>query len=447
MGLFAKNPNETNYVGGKKHFLDVIKNRGGIDDLVYLNPEEDFNNNSVLIVNEAEEALFCKDGVIEQVFGGGRYELKTENYPFISRLTNSLSGGISTFNCKVYFVRMENSKPLRWGTSMPVQVYDAQYQMTADVGANGSYVIRVVDSKLLYVKLMGSRARAMTAGYVEQQLEDVVSEEIIDAVKGVMERSDRPVIAQVSNVKAVASQVRPVLADALAEYGLALERFSIAVLRILKNCEYLRLVNDVARQRQTQRVAITGRAEEQARAMAAFGESQVNPAWAAQQQVDLMQSVAQNPAGGVAGMAAGLGVGLGTMGAFGQVAGQVAGGTAGASGVAGGAAGVPGDGVAVGAGPRSGGGAASAVQAAKPAAAGAAVSAGAVAPASAAAAHACPNCGAPVPAGAKFCPGCGAKQEAPEPEAPVTPSFCTECGAKLAPGTKFCPSCGHKIGA
>ena len=90
MSLFRKNPNETNYAGGGKHFLDAIKNTGDGNLLIWRQPEEDFNTNSVLIVNPGEEAIFIKNGEIVNVFSSGRYELTTENYPFLSRIKNDL---------------------------------------------------------------------------------------------------------------------------------------------------------------------------------------------------------------------------------------------------------------------------------------------------------------------------------------------------------------------
>ena len=63
-----RNENESNYVGGKKHFTDVIKNSGSEEMLIYRCPEEDFNTNSTLIVNPGEEAIFIKGGEIQQVF-------------------------------------------------------------------------------------------------------------------------------------------------------------------------------------------------------------------------------------------------------------------------------------------------------------------------------------------------------------------------------------------
>ena len=93
MPLFKRNPNETAYTGGKKHITDVLKNSGPEGALLYRIPEEDFNSGSTLIVMPGEEAVFIHRGQVEQVFSEGSYVLSTENYPFLSRLRNAVSGG------------------------------------------------------------------------------------------------------------------------------------------------------------------------------------------------------------------------------------------------------------------------------------------------------------------------------------------------------------------
>ena len=104
MSIF-KNDNEISYVGGRKHWTDVIKNTGAGNMLLWKQPEEDFNTHSTLVVMQGEEAIFVSDGKIEEVFKEGSYKLSTANYPFISRVKNTFSGGVSTFNCVVYFVK------------------------------------------------------------------------------------------------------------------------------------------------------------------------------------------------------------------------------------------------------------------------------------------------------------------------------------------------------
>lgn len=157
MGLFNnKNPNETAYVGGKKHFTDVIKNSGTGELLLWRQPEEDFNTNSTLIVMPGEEAIFINGGNIEQVFTSGTYKLNTNNYPFISRLRNAFSGGISTFNCVVYFVRKAVSMEIYWGTDSPIQVRDPIFQIACDVQARGSYKVSIEDSAKFLTLMIGN---------------------------------------------------------------------------------------------------------------------------------------------------------------------------------------------------------------------------------------------------------------------------------------------------
>ena len=79
MGLFDRNPNESAYVGGKKHFADVIKNSGPGDLLIWRQPEEDFNTNCTLIVMPGEEAIFIQGGNIEQTVDSGTDKVSTEN--------------------------------------------------------------------------------------------------------------------------------------------------------------------------------------------------------------------------------------------------------------------------------------------------------------------------------------------------------------------------------
>src|SRR3989339_731363 len=156
MSLFSKNANEANYVGGKKHWTDVIKNSGSGELLIWRQPEEDFNTHSTVIVMPGEEAIFIKGGVIEQVFENGTHKLSTENYPFISRLRNVFSGGISTFNCVVYFVRKAHSMEILWGTASPIQVRDPVMMIMTSVRARGAYKVNIDNGAKFLTKLLGN---------------------------------------------------------------------------------------------------------------------------------------------------------------------------------------------------------------------------------------------------------------------------------------------------
>ena len=66
MGFFEKNI---------KNWTSVIQNQYNGNLLICKHPEENFNNNSTLIVAPNENAIFIKNGNIEQIFESGTYNL------------------------------------------------------------------------------------------------------------------------------------------------------------------------------------------------------------------------------------------------------------------------------------------------------------------------------------------------------------------------------------
>lgn len=394
MSLFPKNPNEALYTGGKKHFADVIKNSGPGETLIWLNPEEDFNTNSTLIVAESEEALFFKDGIVEQVFDGGKYTLSTENYPFISRLRNMLTGGVSTFNCKVYFVRKASSMEIYWGTDSPIQVRDPVQQIATSVQARGAYKIRVDNGKKFLIKLVGNNVITMA----QEEIDLFFRSELLQGIKSTLARaiqeSREEILGICAKQDVLAKQMQPMIQEILNEYGLRLLSFSIAGLDIPEN--------DPNRQRLENAYATKREAEIYGRDYGRFVAR------------ELLTDVATNPgAGGVASMGAGIGMGVGTAPIFAGMAQQLF------------------SPINMQEGPA----------AETPPQAGTLQAGSRFVQKSAAGVEEilCPACGAKNGKNSKFCAECGTaliKQEI----------FCGKCGAKLSPGVKFCSECGMKLG-
>lgn len=301
MGLFKKNPNEANYNGGKKHFVDVIKNTGGPENLIWLNGEEDFNTNSTLIVSEAEDALFYKDGVIEQVFSGGRFQLSTNNYPFISRLRNILSGGISSFNCKVYFVRKSSSIEILWGTDSPIQLRDPVQMIATSIRARGSLKIAISDSKKFLIKLIGNNVQSLANDELGlffrneflQQIKSTISKFILENKKEVLE-----VCAHQDDL---AKEIEERIKGSLEEYGIELLRFSISSIEIPDDDPNRQKLEDAFAQK---------------RLMDVMGKD-----WERQQSAEILKTFANNPGqDGIASLGAGLSFGM----AAGSVVGSMA---------------------------------------------------------------------------------------------------------------------------
>lgn len=314
MSIF-RNANEAEYVGGRKHWTDVIKNTGLPDMLIWKQPEEDFNTNSTVIVMPGEEAVFVNGGVVEQVFENGTYKLSTENYPFISRLKNMFSGGVSTFNCVVYFVRKTHSVEILWGTSSPIQVRDKLLGIATKIRARGAYKIQITNPTLFLTKLVGN-----TVNFVGQQelIDKFFANEFQGKIKSnltkLLNETQTELLGIEARIDELSEAVEPTLVDTFEEYGLQLVKFSIAAIDI--DDDELRRKYDEIGMDAIQKLRM---AQADKGVMGILGED-----WARQQAVNILGNLSNNTgAGGVAAAGAGIGMGIGAGGAFGSMAQQI----------------------------------------------------------------------------------------------------------------------------
>lgn len=314
MGIFKKNPNEVDYPQGKKHFTDVIKNTGSGELLIWRQPEEDFNTNSTLIVMPGEEAIFIKRGVIEQVFESGTYKLSTGNYPFLSRLRNAFSGGISTFNAVVYFVRKAHSVEIRWGTDSPIQVRDKLLGIATKLRCRGSYKVAIDNPAKFLEKLIGSNISFFT----QEELDKYFITEFQSKIKSVITRSinesDAELLGIESRLDEISDIIQPSMQEILNEYGLSCVKFVVSAIDI-NDDELRRKYDEIG----MDAMATIRKAQGDKAAMDILGEN-----WSKQQATEIMRDLANNPnAGGIGTMSAGIGMGVAAGYEFGDMAKQV----------------------------------------------------------------------------------------------------------------------------
>lgn len=304
MALFNKNQNESAYTGGKKHWADAIKNSGPGDLLIWRQPEEDFNTNSTLIVMPGEEAIFIKGGVIEQVFDNGTYKLSTENYPFISRLRNAFTGGISTFNCVVYFVRKAHSREILWGTATPIQLRDPVLKIQTSIRSRGAYKIRIDDGTKFLTKLVGNNVVLFSQDEIMSNFDNQFQMHIKSLIAKFIKNSDSEVLGICSEMYEFAQAITPFISAIFEDYGVKLVEFSISGLDIPEN--------DPNRQKLENYYAEKG------------GITILAEDWGRIQAKVLLELVAQNPgAGGVAAAGAGIGMGMASGNVFAGLAQQM----------------------------------------------------------------------------------------------------------------------------
>ena len=307
MGLFHRNENEANFAGGSKNVMESIQRANDTGTLIYWDARQDFNTNSVITVAPNEQVIFIKNGEFYGVLPSGRHEVKTENYPVLSRIRNMLTGGMSTFTCQVYHVQT-NEQKIDWGTSSPIEIQDyflGNGVIGVPTSIRGAAAFRVRfninedddSSKKAFMRLMGD-STTFTVADLGIMFEAEISQKICSIVGKALERISlqRSINAISSQLDDFATLLKPQFDDMLVDYGLETVNFSFYNLNIDETEERKKYLD---------------------RMIAAAHTGSYDKAV----QQELLKDVAVNPgAGGIASAGAGLGMGMAAGNAFAQMA-------------------------------------------------------------------------------------------------------------------------------
>ena len=371
-------------------FIEVIEWLDDTKDtLLYRFPVagQEIKNGAQLIVRESQAAVFVFEGQVADVFGPGRYTIDGGNTPILSKLGAWKYGFNSPFKSEVYFVNTKQFTDMKWGTSNPVMLRDADFGIVR-LRAFGAYSMRVADPGEFIKQIAGTNAQFQTED-IDTQLKRAIVTEFSDALGELK----IPALDLAAQNKEMGEAIRGKINEEFKGYGLEVTKFYIENISLPPEVE----------------AAMDKRAS-----MGALGDAQKYMQF---QAADALRDAAQNEGGG-AGLGAGLGAGFAVGGQMANVFGQQAQGSG-----------------------QGGGGAAAATvpcpNCGKPNVPGAKFCAECGGKMEVAQVP-CVKCGANLREGAKFCSECGASQEKPK---------CANCQHELAPGAKFCPECGTKTDA
>ena len=217
----------------------LIKYEGGNDVFVWKHPIEDFNLGSQLIVHESQEAIFFKDGKALDLFGAGRYTLATQNLPLLQEIYKLATNADTIFHSEIYFINMTTQMGVKWGTGTKIGLFDPASGLHVEIGASGTFNIRVSDSRKLLLKVVG------TANELSQ--EDIVSGEysttsmvgkfkslIINKVKSVLAKTIKEQNTNILEIDEqldiLSDKLRDVINISLNDYGLTMPEFYVTTI-------------------------------------------------------------------------------------------------------------------------------------------------------------------------------------------------------------------------
>ncbi len=266
-------------------FIDIIEWTAPSENEIMAYRFRRYNNEikmgAKLTVREAQTAVFVNEGKIADIFQPGMYELSTQNLPILSTLQGWKYGFNSPFKAEVYFVQTKQFVDLKWGTSNPIMMRDAEFGAVR-LRAFGTYVIKVVDAKT-FVQQLVSTDPEFEVYEISTQLRNVIASRFAD----VLAESKIPVLDLAGNYDKLGKFICDRINDEFTAFGIDLLNFYIENISLPSNVE------EVLDRRTS--MGVVGNIE----------------AYLKYQTAEAVRDAAQNPGGGAAGIGVGLGAGMG----------------------------------------------------------------------------------------------------------------------------------------
>ncbi len=297
MGLLD---NLKNQIGNQlaSQFIEIIQWLDDSNDsMVYRFPvyNQEIKMGAQLTVRENQAALFINEGKAADLFTPGRYELTTQNLPILTTLRGWKYGFQSPFKAEVYFFNTRLFTDLKWGTTNPVMMRDAEFGMIR-LRAFGTYAMKIADPKTFFSTIVGTQGLTTTEE-ITGQLRSTILSKLSDAIA----ESKVAALDIASKYDELSGHGRQILTPEFGSFGLELSKFFIENVSLPEEVE----------------AAIDQRTK-----LGVLGDKMAQ--YTQLQAADAIKTAAANP-GGIAGAGAGLGAGLAIGGAMGGAFQQVAG--------------------------------------------------------------------------------------------------------------------------
>lgn len=320
MGLFG--------FGKKEETLHITEhimynNLGG--ELIVRHHCENFNNKTTLTVQPGQVALFVHNGIIEASFTEGMYQLNTENYPFLEKLLNKLTGKKRIFTSTIYFVHTAESLQIDWGTDKPIKV-NAGIEAALQVSARGTYKIRIGDASVFLKKVGGASISTFKIGDMRPRFGSEILKHINTNIATYLNNCGEKLIAVAQHQADIEEAVTPKIKAFLEEVGIELVKFNIESIE-LTGADYEKLNTDrikrASEREQTENEAYIdvtkakGKAEAFKTLNSELDSEESRRNWMMMEQMKVMQTMAEKGQGsGVASAATDMGMGMATGMAF-----------------------------------------------------------------------------------------------------------------------------------
>ena len=192
------------------------------DTLSYRWPDDDkeIKNGAQLIVRESQTVQFMYLGQFADTFAPGKYSLKTDNIPVLSRIAGWKYGFNSPFKADIYYLNTRLFTGNKWGTSNPIMMRDNDFGIVR-IRAFGTFDFHIVDPKVFLKEVAGSDQH-----FRLDEFSDTMRSRIVSLFSEAIAKAKIPVLDVAARYSEVGDAILPVLnAATIAKYGIEFASF------------------------------------------------------------------------------------------------------------------------------------------------------------------------------------------------------------------------------
>lgn len=273
----------------KRQLRSVIEWKNADDNVFELWTEngDEIKNASKLIVNPGQGVVFTYEGQVKAVWTDpGKYELTTDNIPFITTLKKFMQAFESDHKVGVYFFRTAQIVDQKWGTAKPVKYMDPHYKFPVELKAFGNFSVQISDGEAFFVNIVASATE-----YTSDQLKSLFQSRMNQPMNDYMAESKFTYTEIDANLDEMSLGIKEKINIEFETLGFKLVDFRISGTSFDEKT--LARINKIAD------------ATAEAQALGHLGIS-----YDRSQQLEALKAAASNEGGG-AGIGMGLGAGLG----------------------------------------------------------------------------------------------------------------------------------------